>query len=376
MFIRSKILVAASLMVPAVALVSSARAQSLSDIYDAVQTCINRATQARDNAAAARDRAIEARNNAASARDRAQEIKDTIQQGVQTLSQQVRDIVTEAIEDAERLVAEELAGRDEFINGPECAAFRQDLVTLLQRLENLLNALQAIANPLGTPDVSFQDEIQLIQSLPCRALFPLYRVATAANFLSQELLDRLDEATAAINLLSDILGDYVEVAGGALDYELGQAANQFILDHPTLVNGAVLTVRGLSMSTKALGKRLQSKGHTGLAAVKVQIHGYMGVSLANDARMKYGTILVGLSDILGQVANSASTQFKHVMLIGALDELRDNHEAILAQHQQLIAQVLENQAIIIENQNQMKRDLHKIMKTLKMQHEQPLEPLP
>ncbi|MCK6482858.1 MAG: hypothetical protein HUU22_05110 [Phycisphaerae bacterium] len=367
MFIRSKILVAASLMVPTAALVSSARADILDQILDGVNTAINRATQARD-------RAIEARNNAADARDRAQEIKDTIQQGVQTLSQQVRDVITEAIEDAERLVAEELAGRDEFINGPECAEFRQDLVTLLQRLENLLNALQSIANPLGTPDVSFQDEIQLIQGLPCRALFPLYRVATAADFLSQELLDRLDEATTAINLLADVLGNYVDVAGGPLDYELGQAANQYILDHPTLVNGAVLTVRGLSMSTKALGKRLQSKGHTGLAAVKVQIHGYMGVSLANDAKMKYGTILVGLSDMLGQVANSASSQVNHVMLIGALDELRDNHEAILAQHQQLIGQVLANQAIIIENQNQMKRDLQKILKTV--QHEQPLQPLP
>jgi hypothetical protein len=303
-----------------------------------LQNILDRASQARDRAIQARDRATEARNHA-------QDVRATIQDAVQTLTGQIRDVITDSLDEATRIVNDELDGYSAFVNGG-CPSFRQDLVTMLQRFEDLLNALAAIADPQA-PSISFVDEMGIVNAIPCQVLFPLHRAMTAVDSLDGQLLDRMNDTTAALWLLRPIVaGQYVDVAanasGSSIDYELAQMVNQLILNNPTAVNNAALTVNGLGITVKTIGKRLQSKGNTGLAAIKLQIHGYAGVALQSDQKMKWGTILVGISEILSKVGSTAGTKISHAMLIGSLAELRDNQDAIIA-----------NQLAILANQEEI-----------------------
>jgi hypothetical protein len=325
-----KMLLTIAVFLSTLTLATPADAQILQNILD-------RATQARDRALQARDRATEARNHA-------QDVRATIQEAVQTLTGQIRDVITDSLEEANRIVNEELDGYSAFVNGG-CPSFRQDLVTMLQQFEGLLNALAAIADPQA-PSISFEDEVGIVNFIPCQVLFPLYRAMAAVDSLDSQLLNRMSDTTASLWLLQPIVaGQYSDVggalSGSSLDYELAQTVNQLIINNPTAVNNATLTVNGLGITVKTIGKRLQSKGNTGLAAIKLQIHGYAGVALQSDQKMKWGTILVGISEILSKVGNTAGTKISHAMLIGSLAELRDNQEAILFNQALILARLEE-----------------------------------
>jgi len=322
-------------LVGGLALAPPARAQSLGDIFDAVQTAINRAT-------AARDRATEAR-------DHASEIRDTIDEAVSTISTQVRDVILESVNDVSLLVDEELAGRDAFVNGPECPAFRQDLIALVQGLEDLLGELAVIGNPLAPTAISLQDEVALIGSLECRVLYPLYRVLSVTDLLSPELLGQIGDGVAALQTLRDFV-TYEDryVAGAPLDYELSQLPNRLILRDPVAARDAVLATQGLGLMFKLVGGRLVAKGHTGLQGVKVQIHGYLGVSLASDRKMKWGKALESVSQQLDRVANVATDKIQHAMIMGVFLELRTNQQTIITNQSTILA----NQQAILQQLSQ------------------------
>jgi hypothetical protein len=86
----------------------------------------------------------------------------------------MRTFINDSLEEASRIVTEETAGRDAFVNGPAGPAFRQDLITLLQNLQTVFNQLALIADP-GAAQISFNDQIQLIQTIPLQVLVPFHR---------------------------------------------------------------------------------------------------------------------------------------------------------------------------------------------------------
>lgn len=322
----------------ALLLVPTAQADILDDIFGAVNTCISRST-------AARDRAIEARDNAADARDNAVEIADTIRTAVQTLTGQMRQIINDSVSDIQGQIAEELDGRDDFVNGPQGEQFRQDLVTLLERLEALFNALAQVADPGGPPPVSFEHEIQVVQALPLRALYPLYRVATASEFVSQRMLDRLDQATTAIEYLTPLIRDDSDGegdGGGLLDYELSSNTYQLVAAHPTAVKVAAGSIRTVGYLVKGGAVYMKARGQVGLTDLKIGIHGYVGTQIKADWRMTIGHFLDGTADVILAIANTATNKMRQCILIGGLAELRENQNAILA-----------NQEAIIENQQKI-----------------------
>ncbi|MGE0481459.1 MAG: hypothetical protein AB7Q17_13405, partial [Phycisphaerae bacterium] len=259
---------------------------------------------------------------------------------------------------------------DEFINGPDCAAFRQDLVTLFQRLEALLNALASVADP-GAPDrVSLQQEILVIQNLPCRALFPIYRLLEATDFLDADILDQLPEITDAIVLLSAIVREDDDppppgAPWDALDWELNRPVTQAILNAPTAVRISINVVRRFELAAKCIGITCKVAGQKGVFnLLEVQVHGYIGTAIKNDAPAKAGIFFMGLSDLLTTVANSATNRMRHSMLIGSLAELRDHQFAIRDAQQQQIDQLAANQAAILANQNLILQNQAKIQQDL------------
>ncbi len=354
MFANPRSLTVAVISLCALLLAPNSRANILNDILNAANTATSRATQARD-------RATEARDNAADALDQANQIRSTIQTGLQTLSGQVRTFITDGLQEASRVVTEETDGRDAFVNGPEGPAFRQDLLTLLQNLQTIFNQLTLIADP-GAPQISFNDEIQLIQTIPLQVLFPLHRAMQPMSPLFSNLPAELGNAADALPILRQILESRY-TAGAPLgsrpdsfiDYELGQTVNLVILNNPVAVSNAAKAVRGGGIAVKVLGKILEARGHTGLAAIPLQIHGYAGVSLASDQKMKWGTTLTGIGELLLKVAEAASNNMDHAMLIGSLSELRDNQTEIL-DNQTTIKQ---NQGTIIENEEKILLQLNR-----------------
>lgn len=305
-----------ALMACTIGLAPSAAAQSLQEILDV-------ATAARDRAIQARDRATEARNVANS-------IESTIQTGVQTLTGQMRTFISDALAEATRVVNEELAGRDTFVNGPAGPAFRQQLVGLLQNLETIFNGLLSTTGP-ATPSVSFADEIQLLQSLPLQVLYPLYRALQPLDPLLQGLPVVLANAANAMQQVQQLLVTrYSGIPGASIiDYELGQSSTQVILANPTAFRDAVQALQGAGGLVKLVGKILEAKGHTGLAAMKLQIHGYAGVALASDQKMKWGTKLTGIAEMMMKTADSVSEKIDRAILFGSLGELRDNQRRII-----------------------------------------------
>jgi hypothetical protein len=182
---------------------SQANADILDDILELAQTVRDRAIQARDRAAAARDRATAARDNA-------EEVLDRIQEAEERLTDEMRDFADEAIEDLQRMLQESMEGRAEFVADGGCSLavcepFRQDLVTLFERMEAIVNALYDIAGLTGTR-ADFQRFIDVIQDLPGRGLFPLYRVLGGSNnVFATGLLDRLSEALEGLEVVRDAM---------------------------------------------------------------------------------------------------------------------------------------------------------------------------
>lgn len=341
-----------SLCTPALGQPAGAGLPTLQDIYNSVQTSISRSTQARDYAADARD-------NAANARDSAFEIRDTIRTALATLSTQMRQVIAEAVQDATTIIQEELAGRDAFINGSECPAFRQKLVALLQRLEALMNALAVLASPNAPLSVSFQTEIQIVQAAPCRALFPLYRVLTAIDFVNQNLIDSLGQATSGIVQVTPAFrDDDLPLPSGTsspLDYEMSLRSNQSILAAPGAFRATAGVLRGLSVQLEAIGMFLQFMGQRGVfKELEVQIHGYVGTAIKNDPTTKTGLVFSGIGTALGQISAAVTVKVRHAMVIGSMSELRDNQLTILT-----------NQQTILANQSSMERKLKDLVARLK-----------
>lgn len=353
MFTNRKNLVAVAVLLLAILpMAGTASADVLDDISGWVQ-------DARDYAKQARDRAKEAKDRATEARDKAEEVRATIETAVSTLSDSMRDAIAEAAEDIKGMLDEEMQGRQAFLNGAQPEAFRRDLVSFLEQGEDLLTHLAA-AYPGAGAEVSFAKEIEIVENLPARGLWPLHRALSTVDFLNSGLIDQLKDANAGLELVVPLLGEDDGAGGsvssrgaGALNFELERQDAMFIYENVQRVSEATTAIKRTALALKGIGTILQMIGQRGVFDdLKVQIHGYVGKAIKNNGKMKLGIFCSGVGDALGEVASSVTAKTRHAMIIGAIAELRDNDETILANQEAILANqetILANHASIMES---------------------------
>ncbi len=286
---------------------------------DILDDILSKTNQASTRAAAARDRAIEARDRAKEARDSADETRDRVREGVATLTDQIRDMISEAVEDVQRLVAEEIDGRDEFLGQSGCSTelcepFRQDMVTLLDNIQSITNCLFVITE-LDQVNIDLTREIGIVQDLPGRALFPLYRVLSKeSNMFESGLLPKLN--TLALDLIE---------------------LKEFVVDTACTpvwddTNRATLVVRSATLSASTLqliGKTMVSIGETEFFG-DAGIHGYAHINVKLNSLKKWGGRLVGLADTVIPVVQFAGRKVDYCINL----QNQEQNQAELMQGQQ------------------------------------------
>jgi hypothetical protein len=319
-----------------------ARGDILDDILKIVK-------QGRDNAAAARDGATEARNNAASARDRAieardnaRETRDHLREGLARMTDQMRTAFDEAVEDIERLLAEHFEGRDDFVRDGGCSLdvcepFRRDLAATLQNLEDIMNLLYDIAGVEGM-NADFQKLINLIEQVPGRVLFPLYKVLVEQNnVFDGGLLDVLPQAVEALRTLKEAMdqlrSETPEGDGDRLDLELGTC--EFWDSRLPLLRTANTINTAAAALCRIIGESLEALGTT-------SFHGEFGVSVVDGAIhsnlvKKIGIGFNGASQVMFVVGSFVTGKTRHctqIVVQGLIREEIRTAKSDLTQGQQ------------------------------------------
>jgi len=308
---------------PAIALglalifIAHAKADILDDILGAT-------TAARDRATQARDRATEARDRATAARDSANEIRDHVREGVAALTDEVQTLISEAVEDLQQIAADELEGRDAFLTDGGCSMavcepFRENLVSLLRNIEALVNTVLSILE-MEDLQFDFEREITVINLLPGRALFPLFRVlAVESNLLGSDtrgsgFLGQLSDAVAKLMVLKEALEDKIcgEDPKGEpktlLESEVRKC--RCVMDNAANVEVAAKRVKLTGLALKLVGKGLSAKGETTAGGINPGIHGYINLTIKDNKKKAWGERLDGLSDILSKIAEAADDKLR------------------------------------------------------------------
>ena len=275
------------------------------------------------------------------------EMLGNVRSGVNMLTGDLRRIVDETLDDLKQNVQREIDGRDEFLGaggncavGSECYQFRGDMVQLLVNIQDLTNALFDV-----TPaDVQFelQRTIDLVEQIPGRVLFPLYRaLASDSRLFDSGFVEMLGDLALDIRTLDDGMKEgpssVPTSADGLREAGLVDLSEcETILANIELFNDAALAVTGGAAAAKLVGKGLIAWGETTVEG-DAGIHGYVHATLKNNTRKKIGGFVDGIADLTFAFSSYAHTKMRYCTV-------RD------AQHQMLVNQqtLQDGQAEILE----------------------------
>jgi hypothetical protein len=324
---------------------SQAGANPIDDLKVVVTASKNRATEARDRAGEARDRSGETRDRAAEVRDRAQEVadraaevrdtarelRDGLRMRLELLSGEMRTAMLDAIEDLQRIRLEMTDGLDDFVadggcSSAVCEPFRQNLLGLFQNMAALLDGLYDLAGMEGM-HTEFQIPIQLIQDLPGRALFPLYRaLGEDNNAMMEDLVDRMAQAVVDLQLLRDALNqERLQLSAGPysqnyLDSEMLNCA--WWDEHILLVRSASTGLTLLAVGVKPIGKILNAIAVTEVGIVAGV--GFAEAHIKSNPLRTVGTLLESLADALFWGSKFVANKSRYCVEIVARGDVRDS----------------------------------------------------
>ncbi len=333
-----------------------AHADILDDILGIATAARDRATQARDNAANARDRATEARNyaqtardnaanardNAASARDSAITARDTaidmrnnMQAGLSALSANILNAIDEAMEDLEADIQNELEGRDAFVNGGQAEPFRQNLIHLFQSTATLLNTEYDLAGMSGA-HVDFSNLISVIQALPARGLYPMFRATSVETnlFGGGGLTAQMDSTVANLQIVAPILQRLnCDEEAPILDQEVCECS--LVLDHLSAIKHASSGLRLASSALTLVGRYLEAHGETHIHK-QGALWGWAGVSIEENTKKKVGIFFEGAGESVHIVGEFVETRINHCTSVAIALEARERELKILANQEDIL----------------------------------------
>jgi hypothetical protein len=132
------------------------------------------------------------------------------------LSTNVQAIIDDAVADLQELsksIVEEInadkAERTAFVDGPQGQLFRLRIINLLNEFDVLFNNLTQVA-PGTIPEVDFNPLIKLVERIPLRVLWPVYKITRSFDFISDDILMELRQVNDALAVAIPLFTEAVE----------------------------------------------------------------------------------------------------------------------------------------------------------------------
>lgn len=296
----------------------------LNDVSNRVDTTINRATEARDVATEARDQGVEVVSN--------------MNDGLQHLTGEMRARIEDAVAALQQAVLDELAGATNFTNGPnscsaECESFRSALILLLTSIQEISNTFLSDAGLGGQAD--FSAEMDFIEALSGKALYPLYRVLLTLPVLDDDFLLSMSEVADQLIEVAPYINDAVQVVG-AID------VCRTLADNDVLVERLISVAKNIDKVGKGAtlaGSVLKSVGKTKIAA-RVGLWGWAGINYTGGLLERFGGHLKSLGQRLTPIADKLERKLQYCVLKVNGDDVID---AVEVNHQEFM---LTDQAIL------------------------------
>jgi hypothetical protein len=318
-----------------VLLVTANAAQA--DVADKVEKVLQRATQARDKAAAAKENAGE--------------IRDRIREAAQNLAGDVKNAVTEAVQDVSDRITVEIAEKQAF-ESQHCEQFRDDLISTLENLQAVDDMVKAMISPCQTQSEGPTPLIDLLEQAPCGVLYPLFTVQI--DFCPLMELSETVDAMQVIHELTGGLNQAEELALGFVDtvHSANQdaqvfaarlnASRTYLENHEVLAN-ASKKIKTMSRLLEKLGSRMKAKGEKNNSEASVGIHGYAHVKFSSNHKKEMGENIQSLAKMLKKVADYVDKKTDDAEELSTANVYLTNQATIIANQEAILAALAEQE---------------------------------
>ena len=126
-----------------------------------------------------------------------------VDDGVNKFSPDFRNAVDEAIAAGQLALTQEIQGANAFLNSGQCESFRAEFVGLIGGVNQIGNRLADI-NGLQA-NMSMQTQINLLNSFPCKALYPLYRATSETIDIGNSgVLEIINKTLDGLNTIKEL----------------------------------------------------------------------------------------------------------------------------------------------------------------------------
>lgn len=327
-------------------------------------------------------------------------VTDTFKNSLGVISAEVSDSVRYGYEDLNTILENNREGLADFLNVPstsptqnsptsfnfeppsdrstECSAsspcgiFREDLKDFILQMETLSNTL--IANNDSGVDLNIDFALldKILEQLPSRALFPLYRVMVVETSILNDMQYVTLETTAHLDTLVGALDSrYLSFSSNqAFPQDVYDAQYcQPLIENFSAVNDSKKALAFYSAGYKVIGKFMIAMGDTmikypdlsGGFAEFANIH----VSVKDNDMKKYGSVFDGISDALSDKSKTINQKISlctslraQLNILDAISNINgggsSNNQAVLDGQADILAQ---QQAMIQQQQEIIDRQL-------------------
>ena len=237
------------------------------------------------------------------------ELMTQVRDGVGAVSSDTRTIIEEVIADIQLTIAAELEGRDEFVAN-DAAAFRAELVGLIDDMEILMNLLGDLSENLSPITIDLERIRGIIEALPDRALYPLHRIFETLNAnLSEDPLNSTTAIQFRVYLTEAI--SMIQVLLPAVKTKVEQR-NQIILQNMKELKTAASVLGGTSSVLQLVGKILEAAGKAFEFSKDVGIHGYVHITVTNNWLGYMGKGLEAIATVASKTSEFISKKIEEL----------------------------------------------------------------
>ena len=289
-------------------------------------------------------------SNVKSIIDKINSAQTTIADGkVQGMISDVRVILDEALAAQQDGVQDFLMGGNCVANdGTPCGMFRADLLYFLETIENINNQLLAM-HDIPSLDIQIEDPglANLLNKIPGRILFPLYKVMSRTKLMDPAFISALEEVPAHLeNAKMVLLQDTSESPVASTSYAFNSTSSLavsvpgasntclIIQDRPLAFNVASNFLTGVGILNRIIGAVLEAMGETfigGPAEVDAGIHGYVHGTIKTSTLGTMGKIASGVGGVMQAIGGSISGKITFCGIeLRQVDILRGQKEILCA----------------------------------------------
>jgi hypothetical protein len=244
------------------------------------------------------------------------DVRSQLNASAALLTGRMQTMINDAVDDLKALsenladqIEEDRADRDAFVNGPEGEAFRSKILGFLTEFESLSHNLAQLApGSLPIPQANFDPLMSLIEKFPLRLLWPVYKVSSQFDFLSDDLMAKLQEANDALVVLAPLFDDGTGSSSRAATAAVSSYTRADVRDEKDKVVSRRKAVKVLRTVTVVLTYAGKAGGNLSKYAPKLDTQaeawGWAGFTLNGSGPLDaIGGSVELLGDILGKIAD-------------------------------------------------------------------------